>query len=125
MYYEKLALEVNAATAGMTVVKPPVQKGTSGVEHRYTMMAAYGASMYGVDIYPDVGEIEILRSFVKQLDTGTTTIIICLSGRPSMGAQDLARTYGIQILGPGEVEDLFSSKIVPLTKTQRQVGTAV
>ena len=66
MYYEKLALEVNAATAGMTVVKPPVQKGTSGVEHRYTMMATYGATMYGVDIYPEVGEIEIIGTFAKR-----------------------------------------------------------
>jgi hypothetical protein len=111
LYFEKLALEVNAAASGLDVVKPAVLKGRSGIDQRFTFLASDGPVMYAFDIYPEVYEEEVMRTYLKKLDTGAETYIVCLQGRPTVGAAELARKYGVEVLGPGSVGDLFSKKI--------------
>jgi len=111
LYFEKLALEVNAAASGLDVVKPAVLKGRSGTDQKFTFLATDGPVMYAFDIYPEVYEKEVMRTYLKKLDTGAETYIVCLQGRPTIEAAELARRYGIEVLGPGSVGDLFSSKI--------------
>jgi hypothetical protein len=111
MYYEKLALEVGATVAGFEVMNPPTLMGSSGVLHRFTFAAAEGDTVYGFDIYNEVGEIEIIKSYIKKMDTGARVFVICLSGRPRAQAADLAHNYDMTILGPKEVGDFFEEKI--------------
>ena len=125
MYYEKLALEVGATVAGFDVVKPAVVMGTSGVEHRFTFVAADGPEVYAFDVCSRVGQVEILRAYVKRMDTGARTFVVCLSGRPDAEAKELARIYGIDVLSPSDVGDFFSNKIaqnirIPKTARARQ-----
>jgi hypothetical protein len=112
MYYEKLALEVNAAASGLDVVKPAQLKGKSGIDQKFTFVAADGTTMYAFDIYPQVDEKEVLRTYLKKLDTGAETFIICLQGKPTPEAGALARQYGVEVLGPGSVGDFFNKKII-------------
>jgi hypothetical protein len=111
MYYEKLALEVNAAASGLDVIKPAVLKGRSGLDQKFTFVAADGPAMYAFDIYPEVGENEVMRAYVKKIDTGADTFVVCLQGKPTPEAADMARSYGIEVLGPGSVGDFFNRKI--------------
>ena len=111
MYYEKLALEVGATVAGFSVVKPAVIRGASGVEHRFTFVAADGSQFYAFDVCREAGEIEVLRAYVKKMDTGARTFLICLSGRAVGEAKEMARDYGIEILNPSQVGDFFSGRI--------------
>ncbi len=112
MYYERLALEVGATVAGFEVVKPPVITGASGVEHRFTFAAADGRQKYAFDVCTEAGQIEIIRAYIKQMDTGAKTFVVCLSGKPKDDAsKQLSRSYGIDVLGPKEVGDFFSSLI--------------
>ena len=111
MYYEKLALEVGATVAGFDVVKPAVVRGASGVEHRFTFVAADGPEVYAFDVCSQVGQGEILRTYVKKMDTGARTFVVCLSGRPDAQAKELARIYGIDVLSPSDVGDFFSDRI--------------
>ena len=111
MYYEKLALEVGATVAGFSVIKPAVIRGESGTDQRFTFVAADGSQMYAFDVCTEVGQVEILRMYVKKMDTGAKTFVICLSGRPKPEAQELANCYGIEVLGPKEVGDFFSKRI--------------
>ena len=111
MFYERLALEVNARVAGLEVIKPAVVRGVSEVGHRFTFLAADGAKMLGFDIFQEVTEIEVLRSFVKTIDTGATVFLICLSGRPKPAAAAMAKGYGIEILTPAEVGEFFTKRI--------------
>jgi len=111
MYYEKLALEVGATVAGFDVIKPPVVMGTSGVEHRFTFVATDGPEVYAFDVCSQVGQAEILRAYVKKMDTGARTFMVCLSGRPDAEAKELARIYGIDVLSPSDVGDFFSNRI--------------
>jgi len=111
MYYEKLALEVGATVAGFNVVKPAAIRGASGIEQRFTFVAADGDEMYGFDVCPEVGQVEILRNYVKKMDTGAKTFVVCLSGRPTLEASVLARNYGIEVLSPSQVGDFFSNRI--------------
>lgn len=120
MYYEKLALEVGATVAGYEVAKPPTILGTSGVEQRFTFVATEGDTKYAFDIYNDVGEVEILRTYVKKMDTGAEAFIVCLSGRPKERAKELSENYGIQILGPREVGDFFTRRITQIIGSRRQ-----
>ncbi len=124
MYYEKLALEVGATVAGFNVVKPPLLEGESGVEHKFTFVATDGDVAYAFDVYPEVGQVEILRAYVKKMDTGARTYVVCLSGRPTPEASGLARIYDVGILGPKEVGDFFSSKIVQKMRPTSSMRTA-
>ena len=111
MYYEKLALEVGATVAGFSVLKPAIIKGASGVEHRFTFAAADGELTYAFDLCPEVGEKDILRTYIKKMDTGAKTYVVCLGGKPKEGVREMARCYGIEMLGPKEAGDFFSEMI--------------
>jgi hypothetical protein len=123
MYYEKLALEVNAAASGLTVVKPAAIAGASGIDQKFTSVAADGPTSYAFDVYPEVTEKEVLKTYIKKLDTGAETYIVCLQGKSTPEAARLAREYGIDLLGPGNVGDFFSAKITQqLRALKRQLA---
>ncbi len=111
MYYEKLALEVGATVAGLEVVKPPEVRGASGIDQRFTFLASESDEFYAFDVCNEVGEREIIQCYLKKMDTGARTFVVCLSGRPKGKAQEMAKYYGIEILGPKEVGDFFSKRI--------------
>ncbi|MGD1054676.1 MAG: hypothetical protein ABR867_01150 [Nitrososphaerales archaeon] len=117
MYFEKLALEINATTAGWEVIKPERCVGTSGVEHRFTFLASDSGHMYGFDLYPEIGEIEVLRTFIKEMDTGVSGVLVCLSGKPSESAKNVAAELGVRICSPAEIGGFFKSeKMAPLSR---------
>jgi hypothetical protein len=111
MSYERLALEVGATLAGLDIVRPAVIRGTSGVQHRFTFVATRGPLSYAFDICTEVGEVEVIRTYIKKLDTGARTLVVCPSGKVEPEARDLSESYGIEILGTKEVEDFFSKNI--------------
>jgi predicted RecB family endonuclease len=125
MYYEKLALEVGATVAGLDVVKPAVLRGESGLDQRFTFVAGDGPDMYAFDVYTEVRETEILRTYVKKMDTGAKAFVVCLSGRPDAKAKELARNYGIDVLSPMEVGDFFSTRIAQFIKSPKAVRIGV
>jgi hypothetical protein len=110
MYFEKLALEVNATSAGWEVIEPARCVGTSGVGHKFTFLASDSGQKYGFDLYTEVGEVEVLRTFIKEMDTGVSAVLVCMSGRPSMKAGELAAELGVMILNPGGIGEFFKSK---------------
>ena len=110
MYFERLALEITATAAGWEVIKPAWRIGTSGVEHRFTFLASDSGHVYGFDLYPEIGEIEVLRTFIKEMDTGASGVLVCLSGKPSGRAQDVAAELGVRILSPAEIGGFFKSE---------------
>jgi hypothetical protein len=123
MYYEKLALEVGATVAGLDVVKPAIIRGESGAEQRFTFVAADGSELYAFDVYTEVGEVEILRTYVKKMDTGANSFVVCLAGHPDARAKELAKNYGIDVLSPMEVGDFFSSRITRFIRTPKAART--
>ena len=112
VYFEKLALEINATAAGWEVIKPARRVGTSGVEHGFTFLASDSKHLYGFDIYSEIGEIEVLRTMIKEMDTGITAVLVCLSGKPSERARELAAELGVRILSPAEIGGFFRSEKV-------------
>ena len=110
MEYEKLALELSAAKAGLRPVKPGVLHGESGVEHRVTVLFTDGSRFLGFDFYDKVTEFEVLRSYVKKLDTGATLRIVSLREEATEGAKGLAAGYGINILSPKAAEALLATE---------------
>jgi len=119
MYYERLALEVGATVAGLEVVKPPRITGESGIEHKFFFVAKNDSVTYAFDVYTDVNEAEILRTYVKKMDTGANVYVVCLSGRPRAEAKELARNYGIDVLNPMDVGDFFSARITQYIESIR------
>jgi len=111
MYYEKLALEVGATVAGFNVVKPAMIEGASGVNQRFTFVASDGPDMYAFDVCAEVGQKEILQTYIKKMDTGANAYVVCLSGKAKPEAREMADIYGIEVLGPKEVGDFFSQRI--------------
>lgn len=112
MEYEKLALEVRAHFAGLSVIKPPFVVGSSGVRHRFTFLASEGSALFAADIYEQVGVMEVIRTFTKKLDTGVTACIVNLGGRIDSETLQLASVYGIDIFGPGDIQSSFAREAV-------------
>jgi len=107
VYFEVLALEIYATKEGFEVIKPARLTGTSGVEHRFSFLASKGGRMRGFDLCQEVGKLEVLRAFLKEMDTGATVTLICLRGRPSEEGQRLAEEYGFRILTPADIGSFF------------------
>jgi hypothetical protein len=114
MEFEKLALEVRAHFAGLSVIKPPFVVGSSGVRHRFTFLASGGPELFAFDLYEQAGAMEVIRTFVKKLDTGATACIINLGGKIDNETMQLASVYGIDIISPEEIQNLFEQKAVPV-----------
>jgi hypothetical protein len=112
MEFEKLALEVRAHFAGLSVIKPPFVVGSSGVRHRFTFLASRGPELFAFDICEEVGAVEVIRTFAKSLDAGVAACIVNLGGRIDSETLQLASVYGIRILSPGEIQNLFARQAV-------------
>lgn len=110
MYFEKLALEVNATSAGWVVINPATVVGTSGIEHKFTFLASDSKKPYGFDLYPEIGEVEVLRTFIKEMDAKVSAVLVCMRGKPSERAQQVAAELGVRILSPAQIGDFFKSK---------------
>jgi hypothetical protein len=112
MEFEKLALDVRAHFAGLSIIKPPFVVGSSGVRHRFTFLASKGSELFAFDICENVGVEEVIRTFAKSLDTSAKACIINLGGRIDSETLQLASAYGIRILSPGEIQNLFTRQAV-------------
>jgi hypothetical protein len=107
MFTEKLGLEVQAANRGLTPVRPATTKGTSGIVHSFSFVARGGGVTYCFDIYDNVTEIEVLKTYIKKLDTGYVVNLVSTTGRVSRLGIALAREYGMAILASGETPAFF------------------
>jgi len=112
MEYEKLALEVSASKAGLTLDSSPVLVGESGVGHRFTLLFSSGGRLYGFDFYDTVTEIEVVKSYAKKFDSRADVNLVCLSGEATEGARSLALAYGMRILGPNALDSYFAMESV-------------
>jgi len=110
MYFEGLAVEIYATKGGLEAVKPPRMRGASGVEHRFSFLATQEGHSFGFELSPEVGEVEVLKAYAKQLDTGAKTYLVCLKGKPSQRGLELANEYRMRILSPGEIAQFFENK---------------
>ena len=112
MEFEKLAVEVSANRAGLAEVRPPVLKGESGVQHRFSLLFSDGSSNYALDLYERVSEVQVVRSYAKKFDTRSSVGIISLGGSVTEAAVALARSYGMRIAGPAEIDSFFTKTSV-------------
>lgn len=108
MYFETLVLEIHANKAGWRSIKPAFFQGKSGIFQRFSFLATDETFYYGFDIYNDVSEEEVMRTYVKRLDTDVLTFIVSLRGRPRKEVARLADDYGITVLGPADIDSFFS-----------------
>ncbi len=107
MEFEKLALEVSAAKAGLKPVSPQVLRGDSGIDHKVNLLFTDGARLYGFDFYESVTEIEVVRSFAKKFDCKVSINLVSLSGEVTKGAMALADGYAMKVLSPKAAESFF------------------
>ena len=120
MFFEGLALEIFATKEGFEIIKPAVVRGTSGVDHRFSFLAAKDGRMCGVDMCQEVGQVEVLRAFLKEIDTGATVTLVCLRGKPSDEGKRLAEEYGFRIITPADIGPFFEFE-GPIPRDPHQV----
>lgn len=112
MEFEKLTLEVRAHFAGLSVIKPPFVVGSSGVRHKFTFLASRDSELFAFDFCEKVGVMEVIQTFAKSLDIGVKACMMNLGGEIGSEASQLASAYGIDILSPGEIQNLFGRQAV-------------
>jgi predicted RNase H-like nuclease (RuvC/YqgF family) len=77
------------------------------VSHRFSLLATTRGVSYGVDSFSEVGGIEVLKTFIKKIDTGVNSVIVRGAASASEEAERLAKEYGITILGRDELGGFF------------------
>lgn len=112
MFAEKLTLEVGSTKLGWEIVKPRRILGNSGVEHTFAFVTSSGRINYAFDIYDQVSEVEVMKSYLKKYDTEAIVNLVSTRGIATPGAQRLAAEYGMTILRPDEILPFFSSALV-------------
>lgn len=111
MSVEKLLLEVSSKKAGLQVIKPPALWGASGVEHMFSFLCM-GSSKVAVDIYEDVTEVEVIKTFVKSVDTGVQAHLIWTGERCTTAARNLAEEYAMRLMREEDIESFFESLVM-------------
>jgi hypothetical protein len=111
MELERLMVRVAATRAGLQVVEPPILTGRSGATHTFSFLATDGLQSFAFDFYDRVGEIDLLSSYVKMMDTGVVVHIVCFHGNPTIEAEGGAKEYRIKILRSGELSNFFEKKV--------------
>jgi hypothetical protein len=112
MFTEKLGLEIQAANRGLAPVKPAATRGASGIVHSFSFVAQGGGVTYCFDIYDDVTEVEVLKTYIKKVDTGYAVNLVSTTGRVSRLGIVLAREYGMAILASGETPAFFDVMLI-------------
>ena len=116
---ERLYLQVNATSVGWSEVRPAVLRGHSGIDHHFAFLAQKDQAVCSFDIYDRVTEIEVLRTFTKKIDTGVPVTIVSISGWSEQTAQNLARSYGIEIIGTNDIPKFFERSFPAMVKEQQ------
>jgi hypothetical protein len=117
VYFECLALEIYSTRAGWEVIKPPTCKGLSGVEHRFSFLASKKGHLFGFDLCTEVGDSEVLRTFIKEIDSCAAVLLVCLKGRPTDSSSKLAKDYGVRILSPADIGSFFDKELTLISTT--------
>lgn len=111
MAFENIYLELNAKRMGYEVVKPAIAAGASGVDHKFSFLASSEGRRYAFDFYDEVTVNEVLKTYIKEVDTGVTTGIVCTSSAVSSEAKDLARLYSMRMISSDELETASSTEV--------------
>ncbi len=120
LYYERLSLEIIAAKSHWQIVSPPTLMGRSGVAHRFDFVAMDGQDSLVFDICEQLSETDVIKTYIKQLDTGASACIICRTKKMTEGASKLAAEYGLKVLRSDNIESAFrATRIHPQSDGRR------
>lgn len=112
MSLEKVTLEVQAKRFGLQVVKPPVVISPSGTRYEFSFMASSGSILYAVDIYEDLTDNEVLKTYLKAFDAKATAFVLWTGKAKTAAADRLAKEYSMRILRVEELPGFFESIVL-------------
>lgn len=100
---------------GFFLKEPPELKGKSGVTHSFDFVVRNGNRFCAVDIYKEISPFDVLRSYVKKLDTGASCYIVYLSYPLDDEVSRLIQVY--------QLGCFYWEELAELTKTKGQTAT--
>lgn len=107
---ERRSLKTTAAKLHWQIVSPPSLRGRSGVTHRFDFVATRGKDSLVFDICEQPSETDVIKTFIKKLDTGASACIICLTRKMTQEASKLAAEYGLKVLRSDNIESAFRAR---------------
>jgi hypothetical protein len=125
LFAEKLSLEVEASKLGWYIVKPPRIVGISGIEHTFSFVASSGRVKYAFDVYEEVTEMEVIKSYARKYDTGAVVNLVTTKGVSSPEGQRLAKEYGMTVLKSDEIAPFFRSALISNNADQSETKKAM
>jgi hypothetical protein len=124
LYYEKLSLEIIAAKSHWQIVTPPTLTGCSGVTHRFDFVATDGQRTLVFDVCERLSETDVIKTYVKKIDTGASAYIFCPDEKVAEGAGRLASEYGLEVLRFDDIESAFRAKEIQPQAQSRRLAVA-
>lgn len=95
------------------VITPPALKGKSGIVHSFSLLLASKGKLAGVDIHEIVGEVEVLKTYVKKLDTGVSAFLVSTNGNPALETRALSEAYDVRIFTRSELDEMLNANADP------------
>jgi hypothetical protein len=124
LYYERLSLEIIASKFHWQTATPSTLTGRSGVTHRFDFVATGGQNTLVFDVCERLGETDVIKTYIKKLDTGASAYIYCPDGKISEGARRLASEYGLEVLCSDTIESAFRAKEIQPQEQSRRLAVA-
>ena len=124
MYYEILSLEIVASKFHWQRVTPTTLTGRSGVTHRFDFVATDGQRTLVFDVYGKLSETDVIKTYIKKLDTGAFAYIYCPDGKMTKGAGRLASEYGLEVLCSDTIESAFKAREIQPQEQGRRLAVA-
>jgi hypothetical protein len=114
-------LEIIAARSRWQTVNPPALIGRSGATHWFDLIAMDGREIRVFDICEQLSEMDVIKIYLKKLDTGASSFIICHAKRMTEGVRRLISEYGLKVLRSDNIESAFLAKgIRPQSEGRRR-----
>ncbi len=102
-------LQEIAKVSGHNVIVPPILKGETGILHGFSFLVASGEKFCGVDIYKNVGGVDVLKSRIKQLDTEASVCLISTI-HPTEETRLLCSAYDMKLFTRSELRGTAETK---------------
>lgn len=113
-----------AAKAHWQIVSPPTLTGRSGVTHRFDFVATAGQERLVFDIFERLSETDVIKTYVKKLDTGASAYIIYNAKSMTEGTGRLVSEYDLKVLHSDNIESTFMTKRMEHQPRSRRLTAA-
>jgi hypothetical protein len=111
---------------GRNSVEPPSLRGRlSGLTHDFSLLLFKEGRFSAFDVYDSVGMPEVLKTWVKVLDTQVSGFIVAATSDVAPGVREVSRDYEMAVINAGELGAVANPRWESCGRRRRNISSNV